>query len=382
MPRFRTMLAATLLTLFAFQVRAVQAKYAVQETKKVPIERLIENLTKEAEKNPAAKFSLARVHAMAFALKEKAAEVEVTKQDEPWYGYGQNPATFPVGATKDEGQLKAAKAHLDKAIELYQELAKSDPNNLTVRLGFAWCLDNAGKKDEAIAEYRKVVEQAWAKEKDYTAIGPSGNVLTAEAAGYLKPLLDADKDKTEIAELDERIKKMTNLPRAITPIAVPLRANLSAQDLEDRSAQVSFDADGSGERKQWSWITPNAAWLVYDHDGSGRVDSALQLFGNVTFWCFWDNGYAALRALDDNGDGQLTGRELEHLALWQDANGDGRVDPGEVKPLAAYGIVALSCHCEIDPRHPDRIVFSPHGVTFATGETRPTFDLLLHPVQK
>jgi hypothetical protein len=50
-----------------------------------------------------------------------------------------------------------------------------------------------------------------------------------------------------------------------------------------------------------------------------------------------------LAALDDDHDGILTGKELAGLALWRDANGNGVADPGEVKPLSAYGIVALSC---------------------------------------
>jgi hypothetical protein len=75
----------------------------------------------------------------------------------------------------------------------------------------------------------------------------------------------------------------------------------------------------------------------------------------------------------------LTHDELKGLALWHDANGDGVCDPGEVKPLSEYGIVAVSCRYERDPSHPDRIAFSPRGVTFANGRTRPTFDLILQP---
>jgi hypothetical protein len=135
-------------------------------------------------------------------------------------------------------------------------------------------------------------------------------------------------------------------------------------------------------QKQWTWINPRAAWLVYDPNRTGKVDSALSMFGNVTFWLFWETGYDALAALDDNGDGVLSGKELDGLALWHDANGNGVCDPGEVKPLSEYGIVALSCKYERDPKHPDRIAFSKVGVMFKDGRTRPTFDLVLHPAKK
>jgi hypothetical protein len=66
-------------------------------------------------------------------------------------------------------------------------------------------------------------------------------------------------------------------------------------------------------------------------------------------------------------------------SIWRDANGDGVCDPGEVRPLAAYGIVAVSARCQRDPSHPDRIWWSPRGVRFRDGSTRPTFDLILKP---
>ena len=144
----------------------------------------------------------------------------------------------------------------------------------------------------------------------------------------------------------------------MTPIAVPLRDGLVARDLEDRDAAVAFDADGSGLNRPWTWVTKDAGWLVYDPKGRGEITSGLQLFGNVTFWLFWENGYHALASLDDDGDGELTGDELKGLAIWHDAGHLGVCDPGEVKPLSAYGIVAVSCRFE--PRRespgPDRVL--------------------------
>jgi len=163
----------------------------------------------------------------------------------------------------------------------------------------------------------------------------------------------------------------------VTPIAVPLADGLTAADLEAPEARVPFDVDGSGLDRKWSWITPKAAWLVIDPQLNGKITSGRQLFGNVTFWMFWSNGYAPLSALDDNRDGILTGKELDCLALWKDANGDGIADPGEVKPLSAYGIVAISFKWQTLNDHPDKVAFSPDGVVFQDGKTRPTFDLVL-----
>jgi hypothetical protein len=110
---------------------------------------------------------------------------------------------------------------------------------------------------------------------------------------------------------------------------------------------------------------------------TGKIDSGLQLFGSVTFWLFWDHGYQPLAMLDDNGDGPLTGAELTGLAIWNDVNSNGISEAGEVRQLADYGIVSLSCRAEAHTETSDCPFFSPLGVRFRDGTTRPTFDLVL-----
>ena len=362
---------------------AARAMYIQADLEKVPVDRLVKNLEDAVQKdakNVKALVNLARVHAMAYAKKTDTAEVRRGREEGPWFGY--EPALVPfneVQKTEDADKQKAARAHLDAAIDAYKKAVDLAPDDLAIRLGYAWTLDQSGDRDAAVKGYRSVIEDGWKKEKDLTSLPLGGRTFTAEAAGYLIPLLDKDKDKEEIATLAERAARLNKLPRPITPIAVPLRAGLGAKDVEDRDACVAFDADGSGVKRKWTWITKDAGWLVYDPQGRGDVGSGLQLFGNVTFWLFWDTGYDALASLDDNHDGVLTGDELRGLAIWNDANGDGVCDPGEVRPLSDYGITAVSCRFERDPSHPDRIAFSPRGVTFRDGTTRPTFDVVLKP---
>jgi len=320
---------------------------------KVPVARLVENLEKLAKdkpKDPEITLNLARTHAMAYAKKVSEVEVNTRTPNAPWLGF--TPTRVPFGkveATEDKEKLKAAQANLEKAASWYEATLKIDADNATARLGLAWVTEQAGKKNEAIKLYRGLVEDAWEKqkEKDLQVLGITGETITTEAGGYLIALLDAEKDKDELASLKDRIAKLKKLPRPITPIAVPLADGLTAADLENRNARVTFDADGSGEKKSWSWISPKAAWLVYDPKGRGDITSGLQFFGSVTFRLFWSNGYAALAALDDDRDGTLSGKELAGLALWHDANGNGVSDAGEVRPLSDHGIVSLSCQWQV-----------------------------------
>lgn len=360
------------------------ARYIPVQTEKVPVDRIVTNLEAAVKENPKdakAVLNLARAHAMAYS--KRAAELEVRKDGKNgglWFGY--EPPFVPFGKAAPSGdpaQEAAAKAHLAKAVALYDRAVKLTPDDPAARLGRAWTLDQFGEKTKAVAAYREIVRDGWAKEKDLKSLGLGGHTVTAETVGYLVPLLDPVADMAEITELKARADSLKKLPRPITPIAVPLRDGLGAADLEDATAAVRFDADGSGLRKRWTWISRDAAWLVYDPSGRGEVDSALQFFGSVTFWLFWEHGYAALAALDDDRDGRLTGDELRGLALWHDRNANGVADAGEVRPVAEAGVVAVSCRHERDGSHPDRIAFSRAGVTFRDGRTRPTFDLVLKP---
>ncbi len=238
-------------------------------------------------------------------------------------------------------------------------------------------LDQAGNDARAIAEYRQVIEQAWPAEQKAKAAMPSQRFYTQETAEYLIPLLDPKKDASEIDDLRAKRDQLVRLPRAITPIAIPLDFGAaSLNQILDPLARVRFDADGSGIRREWTWITRDAGWLVYDARGKGEITSALQWFGNVTFWLFWKNGYEAMRALDDSGDGVLAGPELDHLAIWHDRNLDGMSDSSEVRPLTSHGIVELSCRY-VEGDGVRVAAFSVQGVRLANGRTRPSYDVIL-----
>jgi hypothetical protein len=394
-PRRRSMmnpLSRRLLCLLALGVTAAlwsagtaEALYIRPDLEKIPVEQLVTNLEALVDKSPRdakLRLNLARAHAMAYALKTDTAEINKRggAAAGAWFGYEPRHVPFAATAKKtdDEAKLKAARVHLDKAITRYRETTALDANNLTALLGLAWCIDQTGKKDEAIKAYRQVIETAWQKEKDLKTAGLGWHSVTAEAAGYLIPLLDSTKDADEIKDLGERTKQMQKVRRPITPLVIPLRNGLGVRDLIDLKASVPFDADGSGIKHRWTWVTKDAGWLVYDHRRTGKVDSALQMFGSVTFWMFWENGYQALSVFDRDGDGWLTGSELDGLAVWVDANGDGVVDPGELKTLSELGITALCCRAHAAPAPAYTAAHAPVGVRFRDGTTRPTFDVLLY----
>jgi hypothetical protein len=365
--------------LLASAVAVVDAIFVIEEIRKVPVQRLAENIERQLSQDPAnveLRLNLARLYAMAYALKVTEFDARPKgEQLEPWFGHMPPHLPGPVREARSRESQERAKADLARAVTLYADVIQRDPSNAIAHLGHAWALDQSGDKVGAIAGYRRVVELAWPKEQKETSFWK--DPATSEASRRLRELLDPVADVKEIADLEEKEAELSKKGRMITPIAIPLDSSFGPP--ADPAARVLFDADGSGVHRRWTWITPDAGWLVHDPGGTGRITSALQWFGSVTFWLFWENGYHALAALDDDGDGELRGRELMHLAIWHDSNRNGISDPGEVRPLSAHRIVAISCrYAEGDGEW--TAAHAPDGVTFSDGTKQSSYDVILRSV--
>jgi hypothetical protein len=407
--KFRVSFGSICLVLALFGVPSISAKFARYETIQVPIDRVLTNLHKQFAANTnnvRNLYQLARVYSMAYSTNLQSVHVNTNRYPgEPFTVVFSSPdeAEVPHELQTNRIQTAEARAHLTNAI-IYYERAKStkwnDTNRwlmLPVYLGHAWCLDQSDDREKAKEAYREALRYAWELEveRNYTIkdrmewawsraitgqnplsrIPPRGLGLgpcySEEIIRYLLPLLDATKDAKEIAKLKDAQKTLKSMPRAVTPILVGLDAGLAFDSLVNRSAAVEFDLDGTGVPRKFQWITPNAAWLVYDHDGSGKITSGLQLFGNVTFWIFWKNGYDALASLDDDSNGLIEGAELRNLSLWRDVNSDGRSEAGEVRPVGDFGIVGLKTTALTGS---NEFLSNSDGVLLRDGTSLPTFD--------
>jgi tetratricopeptide (TPR) repeat protein len=365
--------------------------YVMSDVRTVPVARLASNLEKQLATNPKdadVHVNLARLYGMAYAVNSDELPVlaldgttganDAGRKEEVWFGHEPNLIPYRAQPSPDADRGRASKTYLQKSVEHYRAALHLNPDSLLARLGYGWTLEQSGDKPGAIEQYRRVIEVAWPKEQNSRMARLGQRFYTQETAGYLIPLLDPERDASEISELKARASRLERMPRPITPIAVPLSASATPKTIVDIDAQVRFDADGRGLLRRWTWITREAGWLVYDPAQKGQITSALQWFGDVTFWLFWNNGYDALAALDDNGDRELAGTELRHLAVWHDVNSNGVSDRGEVRSLADHRIVSLSCNYTAG----DGLLVSAEssrGLRLKDGTTRATYDVILRP---
>jgi hypothetical protein len=273
---------------------------------------------------------------------------------------------LPAGAVEIDND--AAAARLEAAGRHYQRAIELDGENLRARLGYAYVLDRQANPSAARAQLRTILRMGLPRLKEAQSDWEDHAVLT-EAAAHLAHLATSRHDRARLQRLRDRLEASQPI-RYVTPVVVPMR-DAPFETLVAPNAPVAFDFSGTGDARAQGWLTPDAAWLVWDPEWRGQVRSGFDLIGQRTWAVFWNDGFEALRALDDNRDGELTGAELGGLSLWRDANSNGVSEPGEVLPVEVHGVVALGVRGERTRRD---VLTAPAGVRFDDGHTRPLYD--------
>jgi hypothetical protein len=371
----------------------------------IPVERLLENAQKHLDAHPAsdeARYILARIHYLAFTYQDTSVPA---LRDEDSSG---KPLLAPNWMTqrKTTGSLDPAKlaSHAEHALTGFEALVKKHPSDALYQLGLASLLEqiadwkDAAKpadlsaplqavtrdqaRDTYLAAFRAgIAEEAALQHQPISGI----NSLVSYEAGQAflriaKAPTDAAPDlNAAIAEVEKGLKKIEALPRspAITPMIFSLTPTDTIDDLLTPDTLVDFDLRGYGPPQRVCWLKPATALLVWDPEKIAQITSGHQLFGGYTFQIFRNNGYDALAALDDDGNGILQGNELTGIRAWFDANGDAVSTTAEVRDLAELGIIGIRTNpTGHEGPHPT----ATHGLILRDGSTLPTWDWTTQPL--
>ena len=140
---------------------------------------------------------------------------------------------------------------------------------------------------------------------------------------------------TEQSSVDDVVDNMEDNSIRISPIALDLNGDgikyVLYNPITGRNAHFDIDNDGFAEGMEW--LNGNDGFLVRDTNGNGEIDNQTEMFGD-------DSGttaYYKLAQYDTNSDNKVDAADagFSSLRIWQDANGNGRTDAGELKTLAA-----------------------------------------------
>jgi hypothetical protein len=389
--------------------------------KPTPIDRLLKQAEAYIEKYPkdaSGKYTLARIHYLAFHLRRDQIPAWDREGERPpgvapqailqpfgWDPHSGNAATIPNRKLADHALL--ALRSFNETLQIHP-VASPYFQNLKA-LTF---LGRASLEEEFLTWNSKVrlhdlppelaeITIPKAREDYETALtiamGPDSrlthlplegleDIISYEAAnGLIRLAAQKDAPLTEKEQKDlERSKSAVEhfkilQVREVTPMVVSFVPVSHLDELLAPETIVDFDLRGYGPRERWPWVKPELGLLVWDPNHTGHIESARQLFGGYSFEIFRANGYDALAALDDNGDGVLSGSELDGICVWFNRNRDGVSTPDEVIPVRDLGIVAIAVKMDgYDGIHPT----NAHGITLKDGSTLRTWDWIAEPLPR
>lgn len=389
-----------------------------------PVERLVQNINAYLDENPndaEAHFLLARVHYIAFANQSPT----IRSMGEGNAGELPNVVDPKIQWLPDENRTldeDALVAHAINAITHFMHAIELDEDNAIYHLGLAGILEQSADYADLIGPLEDLAPEGGDDDKsaDQSKDGHDADEEGDEEQALYDTFIDRAIDENlrayelgrdealaenhllhpffpvayeagkaylrlyeehRIDPVDEDLADQINAdvvaidskPQAITPIVfrVEGEAPTHLDELLDPALEVNFDLDGDGTAERRPWVHPDTAILVWDPEREGNITSGKQLFGNMTFFMLFDDGYQALDSLDNNRDGHLAGDELAGLALWHDRNANGVSDEGEVTPIEATSVQSIATHQTgregIHPRN-------EAGLVLSDGETRPTWD--------
>lgn len=152
----------------------------------------------------------------------------------------------------------------------------------------------------------------------------------------------------------------------ISPIVIDVDGN-GIHTVSIASSQAQFDMNLDGVKDSTGWIDNGDAFLAVDANRDGVVNDRSELFGGNE-----GEGYAKLAGYDSNADGSVDARDARfaELQVWQDVDGDGSTDAGELIPLGQAGISSLQVAYEISPENQNGNTLIEHSsAQFSDGRT-------------
>ena len=136
-------------------------------------------------------------------------------------------------------------------------------------------------------------------------------------------------------------------------------------------AMRKYNLDGTGE-KLWEWVGPTEGILIWNPTGDPHlVPSAANMFSLSFQGKHFANGFDAISSLDESGSHILKGKILNSIWVWVDANGNGKIDKGELKPLTSLGIKWLDISHSTDNQGG---LFNDHGAETDGNKSYPLRD--------
>ena len=130
--------------------------------------------------------------------------------------------------------------------------------------------------------------------------------------------------------------------------------------------------DLDGVQDKTGWVSREDGLLAVDLNQDGKINDRSELFGGAI-----GEGFSQLAGFDSNQDGQVdaSDQRFSQLQIWQDRDGDGSTDEGELIRLDQAGIASLRVNYEIQQEDQNgNMLLERSSAQFADGHTAEVAD--------
>ncbi|MGQ3892586.1 beta strand repeat-containing protein, partial [Legionella sp. CNM-4043-24] len=161
----------------------------------------------------------------------------------------------------------------------------------------------------------------------------------------------------------------TNTSNLVTPILLDLNGDnqISQRSLAD--SNVYFDVNGDGQLDRLAWTGAADGVLIYDQNSDGLV-SSVDEFALSRYLGDSATDLEALSVFDTNGDGRLDAGDenFSKFKVWQDSNGNGVSDAGEMSSLSQRGIASVNLASDHQIyQSGDTMIYGSGSFTYVSG---------------
>ncbi len=150
-----------------------------------------------------------------------------------------------------------------------------------------------------------------------------------------------------------QIQALSTTQVAYLKLGTPIVLDLDEDGVKTLSISsgTQFDLFAKGQKVNTGWVSSSDGLLALDRNHDGKIGDGSELFGSSTILSNGEkanDGYVALRELDNNSDGAITKDDAEwsNLRVWVDNNSDGISEDGETRTLDSLGVTKLNLNAE------------------------------------
>jgi Ca2+-binding RTX toxin-like protein len=157
-----------------------------------------------------------------------------------------------------------------------------------------------------------------------------------------QPTVDGN-DGTDTISSIETLRFRNGATVSITsPIILDLDGN-GVRTVSAANSNARYDMDGDGLTDDTSWFGNTEGLLFLDRDGNGTLTNSGE-FSFIDDVAGARSDLEGLRAFDSNSDGRLSNLDtrFNEFRIWQDRDGDGVAESGEILTLTQASVRSLN----------------------------------------